>query len=262
MFIYESNRNSPDGGIYHQWNTDLSFYPHLHNSFELIYVYDGVFTVTVGEHTHSVNRGEAILIFPNQIHCAKPCISGEKPRTYLCIFQNDLVSEFYHHNNRKAPLSPVFSINDPLLIEKISAFNGSRYLLKAHLYELISSFDRQCTEYTVKQNRSGELIGKILLYISEHHNEKISMTDVARSVGYDYHYLSNLLQKNLGTTFRRLLNEYRISHAKHLLTTSGFSIANIFYECGYDSLCSFNRNFKALTGITPSEYRYTLSRKS
>ena len=61
--------------------------------------------------------------------------------------------------------------------------------------------------------------------------------------------------KNLNTTFRALLNDYRIGKAKYLLDSGTDSIANIAYECGYDSLVSFNRNFKKLTGLTPSQYR-------
>ncbi|MBR6726869.1 MAG: helix-turn-helix transcriptional regulator, partial [Clostridia bacterium] len=83
----------------------------------------------------------------------------------------------------------------------------------------------------------------------------ITMQDVARAIGYDHHYLSNLVQKGLGTTFRTLLNEYRISHAQYLLISGQDTVVSIADACGYDSLCSFNRNFKEITGTTPTAYR-------
>ena len=255
MLIYESFRTNPEGGIYHQRDIGLTYGRHLHNSFEFIHVYDGIFRTQVGDTVYEVRAGESILIFPNQIHHAYASMHSGNPLTYLCIFQNDLVRDFYQRTKGKCPISPVFKISDPTLIERIAACHHSHYLLKAYLYELIHHLVLHCDTYKTQGNLDTEHVGKILLYISEHYTEKIRMQDVAVEIGYNYHYLSTLLQKNLNTTFRSVLNEYRISHAKYLLSTSDNSISHISYECGYESLCSFNRNFRELEGITPSEFR-------
>lgn len=84
------------------------------------------------------------------------------------------------------------------------------------------------------------------------------MRDISYEMGYDHHYLSNVLQNALHTTFRTILNEYRVSHARHLILTSEKTISDIAFECGYESLCSFNRNFKSIVGVTPSQYRETV----
>ena len=93
MILYESERADPSGGIYHQRNEGLYFIPHLHDSFEFIYVYEGELHVSVDEIPHTVDSGHAILIFPNQIHSITKATSS---KTYLCIFQNSLVGEFAH----------------------------------------------------------------------------------------------------------------------------------------------------------------------
>ena len=97
--------------------------------------------------------------------------------------------------------------------------------------------------------------GKILSFISMHYQENISVKDLAREMGYDHRYVTSLIKKGLDTTFRALLNEYRIQNAQYLLATESKNIAEIAYECGYDSLCSFNRNFKEITGTTPKLFR-------
>ena len=127
--------------------------------------------------------------------------------------------------------------------------------LKSCLYELVDLLERSGDGYLPRNNKPAEHVGRILTFIARHYAEPITMQDAAREIGYDYHYLSNLLQKSLHTTFRTLLNEYRISHAQNLLLTGEGTIAAVAAECGYDSLCSFNRNFKAITGRTPTEYR-------
>lgn len=254
MIYYEQERANPVGGIYHQWEENLSFNSHLHYSFEFLYVFDGIFELTVDEVDYKLNKGEAIIIFPNQIHTA---YANQRSITYVCIFENSLVGEFYRSVKNCVPTSPVFSVESSL-VERLASEENSRYFVKSCLYELIALFDKG-TEYIERRSKSSEHIGRILTFIAEHHAEQISMRDVAKSIGYDYHYLSNLLQKNMHTTFRTLLNEYRISHAKYLLMTSEKTISAIAEECGYDSLCSFNRNFKEIAATTPTLYRDSVS---
>ena len=68
MIYYEPHRTNPSDGIYYQEDVSLRFCQHLHDSFELIYLRDGKLEVTVDKRSFSLSRGEAILIFPNQIH--------------------------------------------------------------------------------------------------------------------------------------------------------------------------------------------------
>jgi len=255
MLIYESNRVNPTGGIYHQYDTNLGFYRHLHNSFELIYVYEGTFRCEINGIPYTVDEGHAVLIFPNQIHYAESSRSSGSLRTYLCIFENDLVREFYRVIKDCTAESPVFPVPDPAVIGRIAEFDGSRYLLKARLYEIIDLFTGNCSTYHPSKTTGSEQIEAILGFIAEHYTEDIRMQDIAAELGYDHRYLSSLLKKSLNTTFRAILNEYRISHAKHLLTAADSDISRISYECGYNSLCSFNRNFREITGMSPSEYR-------
>ena len=251
MILYESERANPSGGIYHQWNENLCFSSHLHDSFELIYVFEGCFSITVDDARYDLHQGEAIIVFPNQIHTA---YAASYSKTYLCIFENSLVGEFYRAVKDSLPVRPIFAV-DASLINDLFSESESRYLLKSRLYELIHLFDLSAGGYKKRRSKPSEHLGQILTYIAHHHTEEISMRDVARSVGYDYHYLSNLIQKNMNTTFRTLLNEYRISHAKYLLLTTNKTVSDISEECGYESLCSFNRNFKSIAGLTPTEYR-------
>ena len=252
MIYYENERANPTNGIYHQHNKNLAFSRHLHDSFELVYVCEGDVEITVDGKAFPVAAGQSILIFPNQIHSARTL---SQSRTYLCVFQNSLVGEFSRTAKVTAAQNPVFDLPDPSLVDRLERADASRYLLKSCLYEMIALFERTHEAYLPRNNKPLEHVGKILTFIAKHYAEPITMQDAAREIGYDYHYLSNLLQKSLHTTFRMLLNEYRISHARNLLLTGEGTIASVAVECGYDSLCSFNRNFKEITGTTPTEYR-------
>ncbi len=68
--------------------------------------------------------------------------------------------------------------------------------------------------------------------------------------------LSELLSTVAGTDFRQYVNEQRVAAAKTLLVNEpDRSVINVAYAVGFNSKASFNRNFKALTGQTPADYR-------
>jgi AraC-like DNA-binding protein len=55
-------------------------------------------------------------------------------------------------------------------------------------------------------------------------------------------------------TFSTLLNEVRIEHACRHLRESKQSISQTAYVCGFTNLSNFNRQFKTITGLSPSDY--------
>ena len=63
-------------------------------------------------------------------------------------------------------------------------------------------------------------------------------------------------------TFVEYLNTIRIGHVCKLLADSDENVVTIAYECGFNNLANFNRQFKRLKGMSPSEYRKTLGLKS
>lgn len=77
-------------------------------------------------------------------------------------------------------------------------------------------------------------------------------------LGVSKHHFSQLLTVGMQTTFYDLINSYRIEAAKNMLTSDQYTnakILHIAYDCGFSNKSSFLRNFKKVTGTTPTEYR-------
>ncbi len=250
MVIYEEFRSYLNYETFERDDENISFDLHLHNSFEIFYVMDGYVIVTIEGCDYRVGKGQAIMILPNRIHSYR---TPEKSRSRVHIFANNYISSFYHKVKDKMPLNPVFEL-DISVLDELHAMDGDKYLLKSIYYRIAHTLNKG-TEFVERKNKSADNYVRILTYISEHYQEPITAIDVAKELGYDHRYVTSLIKKGLKSTFRTLLNEYRISHAQHLLTTENKSVSQIAYECGYESLCSFNRNFKEITGTTPKEYR-------
>lgn len=91
-------------------------------------------------------------------------------------------------------------------------------------------------------------------------NPNLKLRDLANQLALPTARLSQLLNDNLGKSFTRYVNEYRVKAAKELLQAkSPFSLEAIAENCGYNSKSTFYAAFKKISGTTPAKYRESLS---
>ena len=121
-------------------------------------------------------------------------------------------------------------------------------LLYSVLGELVET--TKFTEAPV--NEDTILINKALRYIEKNYSTDCTLASASEEISYGYSYLSRTFKRIMGMSFTEYLNRFRINHAVYLLSSgNNYPISHIAQLCGYDSLCSFNRNFKRITGTTP-----------
>ena len=96
----------------------------------------------------------------------------------------------------------------------------------------------------------------IIQYVHAHfNNEKISLESVARQTGINKYAVSRFFSQKLQSSFSSYINMLRLSTAQAQLANTTKDITSIMLDCGYQNQQVFNRNFKKLLGITPSQYR-------
>ena len=83
----------------------------------------------------------------------------------------------------------------------------------------------------------------------------VSLSSWSSAIGVSKHHLSGYLNQVLGVSFYDFVNEQRIEFAKDRLINSQESILDIALESGFNNKATFNRQFKSLSGVTPSQFR-------
>ena len=89
-------------------------------------------------------------------------------------------------------------------------------------------------------------------------NSNASLNEIAKKVNTSRHKVSQVINEMLEKSFFELLAEHRITRSKVLLSDPRYknlTIDEISFMVGYNSRSAFNRVFKLITGITPTEYR-------
>ena len=238
-------------------NKNFNFQPHLHQCFELIILLSGKMKVTVDKNSFNIKKNDAILIFPNQIHS----LESTESEHILCIFSPDLVQAFSSKVENKIPINNVFSTDDYLINALINLkTNASTTLKKGLLYTFCGQFEKEA-QYCPKTSDTRDFLQKTFMYVEKNFSEKCSLDELAKSIGYDYSYISRTFKKIVGISFNSYVNHYRLSYACYLLENSNTPIVNCAYESGYSSLRTFNRNFKINFGLTPIQYRTSQKHK-
>lgn len=99
---------------------------------------------------------------------------------------------------------------------------------------------------------------RVLLEMDKVYQEHaFSRADLAREVGASESTVSKVINAAFGRSLPKLLNEYRIEDAKRLLEDKNIPIQVVASESGFNSLASFNRVFRDVTGETPTAWRDT-----
>lgn len=103
-----------------------------------------------------------------------------------------------------------------------------------------------------------QLIKDSLLFIEENYMNHISLDEIAGKMNVSPYYYSRIFNKVMGMNLKTYQNILRINKAKDMIISDEMPIAEIAYECGFNSVRTFNRFFRLAKGYTPSHLRKTL----
>lgn len=150
------------------------------------------------------------------------------------------------------------------LIREMPASNGLQRLSSLLLiFDIMSS----TTEYDLLASPrfvqnfhydSSDRFKKVTGYIMQNFDKDISLSEIASVSSMGVTAFCNFFKEQFRVTFVEYLTTVRIGHACKLLSENDRNVVEVAYECGFNNLANFNRQFKKHKSMTPSDYRKTL----
>jgi YesN/AraC family two-component response regulator len=101
-------------------------------------------------------------------------------------------------------------------------------------------------------------IKKIIIELVHYSEEPLDISFsryLARKLGHDYAYLSNLFSGSQGISIEKFLIAHKIERVKELLVYESLSLTEIAYRMHYSSVAQLSTQFKKVTGLTPSYFK-------
>ena len=121
--------------------------------------------------------------------------------------------------------------------------------------EEASSLDKDQAEETA------QIMAKFDALMRDHQVFKdpdLSLNRLARKLGIPARKISSAVNQTHQQNISKVINAYRIEHAKNRLKQTDEAITEIYLSSGFQTKSNFNREFSRITGQTPSEFRSSL----
>ncbi len=153
---------------------------------------------------------------------------------------------------------------DQMIEEGKEKQKGWLLACKACLLEMIALMERRELLCEKSHKRQGALeisvsvMKEILSYMENHYQEKIYISELAKTANMNEQYFCRFFKRVTGNTPVEHLNRYRIEKAAELLLGSDKKIMEVCLECGFEHFSYFIKKFKQYKEMTPHEYRAKL----
>lgn len=97
-------------------------------------------------------------------------------------------------------------------------------------------------------------LNKLYEYVYNNFKNDLNSKDVSEHIGMNASAFSRYFKRVHRKTFTTYLNEIRVGYACKLLLENEVNITAIGFESGFNNLSNFNRQFKAITKLSPTKY--------
>ncbi|MGN1137608.1 MAG: helix-turn-helix domain-containing protein [Oscillospiraceae bacterium] len=251
---------------------------HWHSEFEINFIREGSAEFICGEEKFTSAKGDIIITQPNVLHSIYPRDSTGQVYDTL-IFSADIFgisdSDRYMTEcirplmNGSMKLSTHITPNHhyypelEMICENIfsCAIGDAPQLDMLMRSEIIRLFWLLETEAETGDSICGaeEVIRPALEYIAAHFSEPISIKRLAAAVHFSESYFMNRFRQHVGLSATEYISHFRIDKACKALIGTKKNVLEIAFECGYSNISNFNRQFRKITGCSPTEYRKKLA---
>lgn len=100
---------------------------------------------------------------------------------------------------------------------------------------------------------------RVRQYVEDNIDKELPMDDVAAHVQLNPDYLNRIFKRETGVAISQYVVQQKIERAKWLLQNTTQPIGEIAAAVGYYNYSSFNRNFGKVTGMSPQEFKNSVS---
>lgn len=255
---------------------------HHHPEYELIMILGATGTRFMGDNIAEFREFELMLVGPNLPHFWKEDkVKNPLAAAFVLHFSEDFLGNSFFGIPEAQKLRSLldksrfgikFEVQDqPFIVAKVKALFEShdfnRILLLLELLNLLAMSEKNealasagfVNFFTDKRS---DRINKVFEYSITNFRETIALETVARMIHMSKPAFCRFFKKSTGKAYFDFLKELRIGYSCKLLQESNMSVIQICYECGYESISNFNRQFKELIHLTPFKYRQNFLQSS
>lgn len=291
MEISRQSITSPETGIklislFHSYHAPAhrTYSSHRHTSFEIALFKKGKGTYSCNHTELDFQEGDLFVFSTNEEHFISnidepmlvmnlhfepqyiytPLQSGQD-NSFLKIFF-DRSEQFCNRLPRDhAATKEILRSFGELENEFTQKSENYELMIKVKLLSMLVLMSRELgytntqTHKRLSQAKCPRELVSVMNYVNCHFDSDINLNVLSRVGNMSPNYLCTVFKQITGMTIWEYVLIRRIDEAKRMLRESNESILNIQLMCGFHTSSNFNKAFKKLVGMTPSEYKKQLT---
>lgn len=261
---------------------DYNYYPtpwHYHPEYELVLVTESRGKRFIGDNVADFAPGNLALIGANLPHTYRndtawyQAKSKQRAKSIVIHFLEDSFGKDFLELPEAKKIKTLFSkcargmhitgkTNKTVSAQmhELLALTGmQRWLKLAEILCMLSETkDFHFISGTIMQGQNekeSERMTKVFDMVMTHFQHQIKLADVAKKVHMAENSFSRYFSLRTRKPFSVFVSEIRLSHASRLLIENEMGIAEVCFECGFNNLSNFNRQFRAKYNMNPVAYR-------
>lgn len=235
---------------------------HYHDYFEVYYLESGERYHMIGDQLYCIHPGEFILFSPYVMHHSYGNENVPFKRLLVYFYREEINSPRVRealetgggvYRPDDGARQRIHGLMKAMLHEQEHQGGYQEEMLHSLLNLLGLAIVRQ--ERTVVAPEVRNRISKIINYIHTHYYEDINLEQLAQQFYISQYYLCREFKRHTNRTVVQYINITRVMNAQRKFMETDLNITEISRETGFSNITHFNRVFKSVTGMTPSEYR-------
>ncbi|MGG1947339.1 AraC family transcriptional regulator [Trinickia sp. NRRL B-1857] len=248
---------------------------HFHPEFELHLIVATRGKYFVGDHIGSFGPGHLVLVGPNLPHnWVSDVAEGEtiERRNLVMQFSQDFMRRcieafpeckeaqgLLDDARRGIAFDEATSVAVAPLFEALLTARGIRRtsLFLLLLERLCSAAQRTllASPASSQSSSASTRLSHALSYIGKNLTSALRESDLAQLAGQSVSAFSRAFHRHTGMPFVQYVNRLRIEAACQMLLADDARITEVCFQCGFNNVSNFNRQFRAAKGMSPSEFR-------
>ncbi|ETN95148.1 AraC-type DNA-binding protein [Zhouia amylolytica] len=252
---------------------------HYHPETEIVYIVKGTGTLYAGDYIGSFKENDIFYIGSNVPHMFDSTRQEEQDDNYSLAYVIHIKEDTLQFNKasgntfsyikklqdtgkrgilfRSQATYPIMQILDKMNTNTIHE-NGIALLnLFYQLHNIEDKFILSSKHWLLNYEVKDVRLNKVIQHIMENFQKPLALEEIAYMSGMNKSAFCRYFKNKTDKSFIAFLNELRINYACKVLNESEpqKSISEACYRSGFNSLSYFNRTFKKVKGIAPSQYR-------
>lgn len=273
---------------YFEYASDYYFPGESHNFWEFLCVDKGEVNVLADDKPYLLKKDQIIFHKPNEFHnvtangkiapnlvvisfeCNAPCMQYlEGLVTTIGEYEHTLLANILSEA-RQCIATPLDDPDTAKMIRVQDPPFASEQLIKLNLELLLLYIIRlrldgrhsAPTVKSIKQHNDSRTYEMIVAYLEEHIRDRLTIDEICKDNLIGRFQLQKLFREQNHSGVIDYFSHLKIEFAKQLIRENHHNFTQISDFLGYTSVHYFSRQFKKLTGMTPSEYSSSIKLKA